>query len=190
MTILNENNLAGNFLIESPTKVTQEKEIILITEHKENSITGISLNKQVDKFLFCRILKSLKIDLSHQQHSEIFNIPVYVGGNDFHDKGFVIHGMDYCNEGTQNLGKSNLCITKNMKILQDIATGIGPKKAIFAIGCVHWSKEHFESQIKNRWLIIKADKKTALNETGISKWNQAILNIGIKPYSFSEFSNC
>ena len=77
-------------------------------------------------------------------------------------------------------------MSASIDILQDIASGNGPKQRIFALGYSGWGPGQLEDEIKqNGWLVVDADTDLVFGPELGQKWDQALAKIGIDPGKLS-----
>jgi putative transcriptional regulator len=94
-------------------------------------------------------------------------------------RGFVLHSSDYERESTLQV-VDEVSLTATLDILQDIATGRGPKRKILALGYAGWGPGQLDSEIQsNGWLQVDADSELLFGPSLDGKWEQAIHKIGI-----------
>ncbi len=73
-------------------------------------------------------------------------------------------------------------ISSSLAVLHDIAAGTGPKQRIIALGYAGWAPQQLESEIANNlWLIADTTPELVLGNDDKSKWQRALLSLGIDP---------
>ena len=73
-------------------------------------------------------------------------------------------------------------MTATVEILQDMARGEGPKRALLALGYAGWGPGQLESEIQaNGWLTAPADVELVFGLRDADKWGNALRSISIDP---------
>jgi putative transcriptional regulator len=151
---VNSINLTNHFLIAMPGMADPyfSKTLTLICEHTERGAIGLVINKPIDVTLgslFEQVDIELKDDALRME-------PVHFGGPVMVDRGFVLH---------QPLGEWNSTLkinddtglTTSKDILEAMATGQGPTRALVTLGYAGWAAGQIEDEIKrNGWLTVEA----------------------------------
>ena len=77
-------------------------------------------------------------------------------------------------------------MTATLDVVQDIATGRGPARSIFALGYAGWGPGQLESEIRqNGWLTADADAELVFSRDNGGKWAGALKTLGIEALSLS-----
>lgn len=187
MTKNKRNNagfLEGSLLIATPLLQGScfEKSVVYICLHNEAGAMGILVNHALENLKYVDIFSQLNIRPSEINHG---NAPVYFGGPTESAKGFILHTNDYFHSSTQIL-QPDISLTSTIDILQDIASGNGPRKKIFALGCSGWAAGQIEQEIKeNSWITISANESIIFDTNNEDKWQHAINTLGIDFINYS-----
>ena len=73
-------------------------------------------------------------------------------------------------------------MTATIDILQDMARGAGPRRAILALGYAGWGPGQLEGEIQaNGWLTAPADPELIFGLNDSEKWGAALHSISIDP---------
>ena len=81
---------------------------------------------------------------------------------------------------------NHIGITGTVDILRAISEGSGPRKIIFALGYAGWGPGQLDAEIQaNSWLTVPADDDLLFSEGLSSKWERALLKIGVTPAALS-----
>ena len=107
------------------------------------------------------------------------DIAVQYGGPVETGRGFVLHTLEYEQDGTivvdQKVG-----LTATVEVLRDIAGERGPSRAILALGYAGWGPGQLDDEIQqNAWLNVPADDGLMFDADIDSRWERAIAKIGI-----------
>jgi len=182
----NKNYFNSQFLIATPllNGTCFEKSVIYICTHDKNGAMGLLINRSLGRLKSTDIFQQLNINGDSLMAN---NILVHFGGPVELSKGFVLHSCDYMNDNTVNID-NNISVTSDVKILNDLTLGSGPKNSIVAFGYAGWGAGQLEGEINsNSWLNIPATKDIIFNTNNEDKWQNAANLIGVdfKNYSSS-----
>ena len=73
-------------------------------------------------------------------------------------------------------------MTATLDILQAIAMGQGPDRAIVTLGYAGWGGGQLESELQdNGWLTCAADAELLFGADNDAKWDRALEKIGVDP---------
>ncbi len=153
-----------------------EKSVVFICTHvPEEGAMGFIINKPAANISYSEILLQLGLPLGDNK-----NYPTVLSGGPMENiRGFVVHSSEYQHESSTCIGK-DISLTATMDILADIATGIGPKKALFLLGYSSWKEGQLEAEIAgNCWLVAPVNKFLLFECPNIQKWGQALALLGI-----------
>ncbi|MGC0371371.1 MAG: hypothetical protein DGJ47_000057 [Rickettsiaceae bacterium] len=177
-------NLTGKILVATPFSMEgmiYNKSLIYMMHHSENGAIGFIFNQGINKLPAEDIFKKYDIERINN-----LNIDVHIGGPSDIKHGFFLHSSDYCKDVLVHDQFSQLCISSNSQILDDIANNQGPNKTIFVVGYTAWSKNQLEEEIRNNlWIIAQANHDLIFNDTSKDKWEDALNNTGIERESFA-----
>lgn len=142
---------------------------------------GLVVNRLFGDADFPMLLEQLNISPS-------FNTPeisVQYGGPVEMSRGFVLHSSEYLREGTMRIDDS-VAITATVQIIEDIANGKGPARAMMVLGYAGWSEGQLEEELKNNgWLTADLDEEILFDQNLDSKWDRAMAKIGVLPAMLS-----
>lgn len=149
--------------------------VTYVCEHSEEGAMGITINRPLDVTLG-DILDHMKITCTN---AAVRNRPVFMGGPVAMERGFVLHsphgGWESTLEVTEEIG-----LTTSKDILQALADGAGPARAVIALGYSGWSAGQIESEIaENTWLTIDASAELIFDQPITERWTAAAKTLGI-----------
>lgn len=114
--------------------------------------------------------------------------PVLAGGPVEPGRGFVLHGAAPGYESTISV-TDEIHLTASRDILEAIATGRGPSRAILALGYAGWQAGQLEAEIAaNAWLIVEAQPDIIFDIPYEQRWTAAANLIGIDIHEISSYS--
>lgn len=179
----NASWLTGQLLIAMPTMPDPRftRAVIYICSHGPNGAMGLMLNRLYGETDFRALLQQLNITASFNTP----DLPVHFGGPVETGRGFVLHSADYLREGTTRI-EDNVSLSATVEILQAIADGRGPERAMMALGYTGWGAGQLDAEMKsNGWLTAPADETILFDRDLDSKWDRALAKIGISPFLLS-----
>ncbi|MCB1313984.1 MAG: YqgE/AlgH family protein, partial [Sedimentitalea sp.] len=101
-------------------------------------------------------------------------------------RGFVLHSTDYASSLQSMKVSDEFSMTATLDILEDIATGAGPKRALMMLGYAGWGPSQLESEIAmNGWLTADADPALIFGTADAEKWGAALKSLGVDPLTLS-----
>ncbi len=110
---------------------------------------------------------------------------MHFGGPVETGRGFVLHSSDYLREGTTRID-DQIGLSATIEILQAIADGGGPERAVMALGYTGWGAGQLDEEMKaNGWLTAPADDAIIFDRDIDTKWERALGKIGISPVMLS-----
>jgi putative transcriptional regulator len=172
--------LDGQLLIAMPGMgdLRFERSVIFMCAHSAEGAMGLIVNKPAPELSFADLLRQLKIpsgpDLGRER--------VHFGGPVEHGRGFVLHSAEYAVEGASLRVSGDFAMTATIDILQDMARGEGPKRALLALGYAGWGPGQLEGEIQaNGWLTTAADPELVFGQRDGEKWEAALRSLSIDP---------
>ncbi|WP_166416877.1 YqgE/AlgH family protein [Cochlodiniinecator piscidefendens] len=172
--------LSGKFLIAMPGMgdTRFEKSVVFLCAHSEDGAMGLIVNKPSADLQFSEMLDQLSIDVKDGVDTPDihFGGPVEIG------RGFVLHTTDYGTLESTLQVDERFSMTATRDVLEDIAQGQGPNKALLALGYSGWGAGQLETEISsNGWLICDALSEIVFDERNSSKWEAALRSMGVNP---------
>lgn len=177
-------DLTGKILIAMPGigDPRFEFSVIFICSHSEDGTMGIIINKPAEELDFDDLLDQLSIEKAPDTRRP----DIHFGGPVEMGRGFVLHSGDYqAPEGTMDVAP-DFALTASLEVLEDIAQGVGPERAILALGYAGWGPGQLEDEIlANGWLTADADVGMIFSADAPGKWAAALGQLGIDPMMLS-----
>ena len=182
--ISQDDTLTGKLLIAMPGMGDPrfDRSVIFMCSYGEDGALGLIVNKPTPAISFPQLLEQLSIETGPTAK----DIEVHFGGPVENGRGFVLHSGDYnANSSTLEVGPE-FGMTATIDILEDIAMGRGPDRAILALGYSGWGPGQLEGEIReNGWLVVESAPDLVFAEEDDSKWAAALSSIGVDPLTLS-----
>ncbi len=172
--------LDGHLLIAMPSMgdLRFARAVIFLCAHSAEGAMGLIVNKPAPELRFADLLRQLKIPIG----PELGEARVHFGGPVEHGRGFVLHSADYAVAQASLKVNASFAMTATIDILQDIARGAGPARAILALGYSGWGPGQLEGEIQaNGWLTAPADPDLVFGARDAEKWEGALRKLSIDP---------
>ncbi len=172
--------LDGQLLIAMPAMSDTRfaRAVIFLCVHSEEGAMGLIVNKPMPDLKLSDLLKQLSIPAG----AGLVETRVHYGGPVDHGRGFVLHSSDYVIEGASLKVGDDFAMTATVDILQDMARGKGPERAILALGYSGWGQGQLEDEIqRNGWLTAPAAPGLVFDLPDAEKWAAALRALSIDP---------
>lgn len=170
-------SLADHFLIAMPALADPNfaRGVTLICQHDDSGAMGLVINRLSD-FTLGDVLRQL--DLA----TEVIGLaaqPVLLGGPVQPERGFVLHDDPRDWGSTLRFGQG-LAVSTSRDILEAMARGDGPARALLALGYAGWTAGQLEAEIgENAWLTVPADQGIIFDTPLEGRWRAAAHSLGI-----------
>jgi len=175
--------LTGQFLIAMPAMPDPRfaRSVIYVCSHGPNGAMGLVVNRLYGEVNFRALLQQLNVKTA----ADAPDLPVHYGGPVETGRGFVLHSCDYLREGTMRID-DNVALSATVEILQALASGGGPERALMALGYTGWGAGQLDAEMQaNGWLTVAADDDILFGREIETKWDRALAKIGISPMTLS-----
>ncbi len=177
-------DLTGKLLIAMPGMgdLRFEHSVVFLCSHGAEGAMGLIVNKPAEDVRLSHLLEQLEI----KPEPPGCDMAVHFGGPVESARGFVLHSPEY-QSSLQSLPVSDdFSMTATLDILEDIAVGTGPKKALMMLGYAGWGPGQLESEIAmNGWLTAEADPGLLFEMDDAEKWSAALQSLGVDPLTLS-----
>jgi len=181
----------GRFLIAMPSlrEGPFARSVVYMCAHRADGAMGIVINQRAEAIDFAKLLVQLDI----VKESEAIRLPksagavkVLRGGPVETGRGFVLHSNDYLAKDSTVVVGDGLCMTATLDILRAIAEGLGPERAVLALGYAGWASGQLESEIAaNGWLVGPSDLSLIFDSDFAGKYDRALALLGVNPAALS-----
>jgi putative transcriptional regulator len=159
-----------------------EKAVILICAHSAEGAMGLMVNRPTRDLTFASLLEQLSIPRAPYGR----DIRIHTGGPVERGRGFVLHSADYKGGVATMQIEGGYGMTATLDILEALARGDGPSRALLALGYSGWGPGQLEGEIgANGWLIAEAEADLVFSSDDSGKWSGALRGMGIDPLTLS-----
>lgn len=170
------DSLTGSFLI-STQKMPDprfEEQVILICAHNEEGAMGVAVNRPNSMFSLAEILESAKLPIPERELP-----PVYIGGPVELESAFILYSSGYSTEYQLQVSPT-VFLSRETKVLEDIANSRGPEKYLFILGYAGWGPGQLEQELlADGWLTIPGSDTIIFDTEDELKWRAAAMQYGI-----------
>jgi putative transcriptional regulator len=169
--------LTNQFLIAMPGMEDPNfsQTVTLVCEHSERGALGIVINRPLAMDLG-DVFAQLGLDATQ---SHVTRQPVLHGGPVHTDRGFVLHSPGPGWESTLPVSEK-IHLTTSRDILDALAGGRGPERAVVALGYAGWDAGQLEDEMaRNAWLTTPADESVIFEVPAEERWQAAGRLLGI-----------
>lgn len=177
------DTLTGSFLISTPRMPDPrfEQQVIYICAHNEEGAMGVAINKPNELFTIPEVLRGARLPIP-----DIDFPPVYIGGPVELESAFILFTSEYRSEHQLDI-TPNISLSRETRVLEDIANLIGPKKYLFILGYAGWGPGQLEAELlADGWLAVPADEDIIFDVPDGEKWRSAALHYGIDISTFGD----
>ena len=155
--------------------------VTLICEHNEEGALGIIINRPLNLKL-SGLFDQLAVTDADPDASEN---PVVSGGPVGTERGFVLHDKNHRFENTLSVSE-DIQLTFSRDVIDAMAHGHGPDKALVAIGYAGWEAGQLEEEmLANSWLSVAATPELVFDTPFEERWNSAARSLGVDMASLS-----
>ncbi len=169
--------LSGRMLLSMPGigDPRFERAVIAMCLHDDDGALGVLINKPHGDLTLKTMLAQLDIEVP----DAIADTPVYAGGPVEPGRGFVLHSLDFCGQGTVSIG-DKWAMTSTLDVLRAIADGSGPKHWLVALGYAGWGAGQLEQELtRHGWMEMAGDAAMIFDVPSAQRWPRAYAGMGI-----------
>lgn len=171
-------DLTGKLLIAMPSMGDPrfERSVVLICAHSPEGAMGLIVNKPTGEVALSDMLDQLSIDHGPQSRE----MGVSFGGPVEPGRGFVLHSLDYVSFVNTLKVEGGFGMTATLDILEELARGKGPERALVVIGYAGWGPGQLEAELaENAWLTCDANMELVFDLPDRGKWDGALKSLGV-----------
>jgi putative transcriptional regulator len=165
-------SLAGRLLVatEALRDPRFAKTVIYIVRHNDKGAFGLIVNLPMADVPYERALRPFGLEVP----SGSGQVRVHYGGPVDERRGFVLHTPDWKGEGT-TVVDDRFALTDDPKVLQAMAQGTGPRRALFFLGYAGWAPGQLDAEMTTgAWGVAPADERLVFDEEPSQKWIEAM----------------
>ncbi len=177
------DTLTGSFLISTPQMPDPrfEEQVIFICAHSHEGAMGVAVNKPNPYFSLNEILRSANLPIPKDPLP-----PVHIGGPVELESAFILYQSDYQTEHRLEVSPT-ISLSRETRILEDIAHDRGPEKYLFLLGYAGWGPGQLEAELlADGWLTLPADDHIIFDVADEEKWRMAAMLYGIDISTFGD----
>lgn len=177
------DNLTDSFLISTPKMPDPRfaEQVIYICAHNQEGAMGVAINQPNPFFSLDEILRSANLPTPEGDLP-----PVYIGGPVEMESAFILYHSGYDAEHKLEISQT-IALSRETKILEDIAHGRGPLKYLFLLGYAGWGPGQLEGELlAEGWLTLPASESIIFDAPDDEKWRTAALQYGIDISTFGD----
>lgn len=178
-------DLTGKLLIAMPDMGDPRfhGSVVFLCAHSADGAMGLIVNKPMEDVRFSEMLEQLDIP----RGAGTPDLPVCYGGPVELRRGFVLHGAGYRGRQDDQLRvDDSFAMTATIDVLEDLARGVGPERALMALGYSGWGPGQLEDEIaRNGWLTADATPEIVFGARMEGKWAAALATLGVSPLTLS-----
>ena len=177
-------NLTGKMLIAMPGMADPRfgNAVVFLCAHSPEGAMGLIINKPTKDLQMRDLFEQLSITMGEEARE----LPVYFGGPVEHGRGFVLHERGYNSAISTLTVNADFAMTATLDILEDLADGRGPGRALLALGYAGWGPGQLEAELtQNGWLTCDGDLDLVFATPDRDKWEAALAKHGVSALMLS-----
>ncbi|HEY7217923.1 MAG TPA: YqgE/AlgH family protein [Candidatus Binatia bacterium] len=144
--------------------------VIYIVKHGAEGTLGLVINRPLATGPIDDLLKGFGGEPKGSKREVL----IYYGGPVSSLQGFVLHSDDVELDSSTKV-RDGIAMTSDIKMIEAIASGQGPKESLIMLGYVGWAPGQLEGEIKDgAWFVIPSDKALVFGKDAEKKWRRAM----------------
>jgi putative transcriptional regulator len=166
------DTIAGELLVASPEMKDPRfvETVIYMVKHNADGALGLVINRPLAKGSMQDLLEGLGSEIKDAKGEII----IHYGGPVSHGEGFILHTDDVLLDNSTKV-KDGLAVTSDVKLLEAMSSGKGPRQALVIMGYAGWAPGQLEAELKaEAWFVVPADKALVFGKDPEKKWQQAL----------------
>lgn len=158
--------------------------VTFLCQHGDGGAMGLMINR-LSEYRLGDVLAQMNIQ---SDLIEVIDAPVLIGGPVQPERGFVLHAP--CGNWESSFRISaNISVTTSRDILLAIATGVGPRHAVVALGYSGWSPGQLEQELgENHWLTAPATEQVLFETPLEDRWDAAAGLVGVSMLHLASYA--
>jgi putative transcriptional regulator len=177
--------LAHQFLVALPALMDPNfaRGVVLICQHDDDGAMGVVVNR-TSEYTLGEVFRQMGIESADEA---LCARRVLAGGPVHPERGFVVHDGEAWDSSLAIGG--GLHVTTSRDVLEAMARGAGPQRAMVALGCAGWGAGQLEHELaENSWLTVPADPELLFDLPLEERWQAAAGRIGIDLLQMTGYS--
>ncbi len=175
-------SIAPGFLVASPSLNCPffNHTVVLLVDHGEEGSFGFVVNKP-SPIDFASVVAELELEGASPGP---FDVPVIQGGPVSPETGWVVFDPRNAPEVPDDAIMLNdyLAITASLTMLESIARGNAPRRAMLSLGYSGWGEEQLEDEMREgSWIPVDLDEQILYEVPSEERWETALRQLGIDP---------
>ncbi|HVO93276.1 MAG TPA: YqgE/AlgH family protein [Terriglobales bacterium] len=143
--------------------------VVYIVKHNAEGTLGLIINRPVAKGTLDDLLKGFGVTAKNPRGE----IVIHYGGPVSQRQGFLLHSDDVLLDSSTRVD-NGIAMTSDVKMIEAIAAGRGPRQYLFTLGYTGWAPGQLEAEIAaNAWFTIPGEKSLIFGKEAEQKWRQA-----------------
>ena len=144
--------------------------VIYIVRQNSEGTFGLVINRPLGNGPIDDLLKGFGAEAKQSKRE----VTVHYGGPVSTLQGFVLHSDDFMLDSSIKV-KDGISMTSDIRMLEAIASGQGPKQFLIMLGYAGWAPGQLEAEIKNNaWFVVSAEKSLIFDKDAEKKWQRAM----------------
>ena len=175
------SSVKDHFLVatEKMTDDRFKKTVIVMLDNDEEGAWGLVINKPIGKVPLRFLVNTLQDQKNEKKELYSVEIPIFWGGPVDEKQIYILHSKEYKNDTTKNY--KGISITRDYKILFDIAENKGPRRYLIILGYSGWTDGQLEGEMEvDHWILSELDSQIIFEEELKNKWPKAYENSFIR----------
>jgi putative transcriptional regulator len=143
--------------------------VIYVVRHDPQGALGVVINRPIGDVSFESALRPFTLEAPPGSG----DVRIHYGGPVEANQGSVLHTAEWTGDGTAVVD-GRFAFTTSPKVLQSMAQGSGPRRAIFLLGYAGWAPGQLEAELaKGAWGVALADEALVFNPDPERIWRDA-----------------
>jgi putative transcriptional regulator len=158
--------------------------VALVCQHDGDGAMGLVVNR-ASEYTLGEVFRQMGIDSDDEA---LCARRVLAGGPVHPERGFVLHDGDRAWDSSLAVA-DGLFITTSRDVLEAMAGGEGPGRALVALGCAGWGAGQLEHELgENSWLTVPADQELLFDVPLDARWQAAAGLLGVNLMQMTGYS--
>jgi putative transcriptional regulator len=163
--------LTGKLLVAGPGLGDPHfrRTVVFMVRHDRDGAMGLVVNRKVRSTSFASLIEGMGGDAEGIEGEVLLHYGGPVKGN----RGFVLHSADYSTPHSIHVNEQ-YGVTASIEVLQAMARGSGPKRALLVMGYAGWRPGQLESELKRGdWVVAPPSGGILFDDQYSTKWERA-----------------